>query len=75
MVTWGLCGAAPNPLAERCHESICLPGATTATVQEMHLAALHMLCGAVDREVALRDAPSAMPARRRRFTPDREVRA
>ncbi len=75
MRTWGLCGMAPNPLAERCDEAICLPGATTATVQELHLVALHIVCGAVDREVALRDAPAARPRRSRRFAPGREVRA
>ena len=43
-----------SPLAAACTEAVCLPG-DTATVQEMHLAALHMLCRAVERVVA--DAP------------------
>jgi fructoselysine-6-P-deglycase FrlB-like protein len=51
--TWGVCGAAPNPLAERCDDAVCLAGPSTATVQELHLVAIHMLCAAVDREVAL----------------------
>ena len=53
--TWALCGGAPNPLAELCDDAVCVGGATTATVQELHLVAVHMLCCAVDREVALRD--------------------
>jgi glycosyltransferase involved in cell wall biosynthesis/phosphoheptose isomerase len=77
ITTWGVCGAAPNPLAELCDDAVCLPGPTTATVQELHLVAIHMLCAAVDREVALLDggddarvrAPAKTAARRgaRRF--------
>jgi glycosyltransferase involved in cell wall biosynthesis/phosphoheptose isomerase len=55
MTTWCLTGAAPNPLAELCDEAVCLAAPTTATVQELHLVALHMLCCAVDREVALHE--------------------
>jgi len=51
LTTWALTGDAPNPLAEVCDDALCLPGAGTATVQELHLVALHMICGAVDREV------------------------
>ena len=76
--TWGVCGAPPNPLAELCDDAVCLPGPTTATVQELHLVAIHMLCASVDREVALRDGgddkPVRAPARRsRRFAPAPEV--
>jgi glycosyltransferase involved in cell wall biosynthesis/phosphoheptose isomerase len=53
LATWAILGRAPNPLAEVCDEAICLPGPTAATVQELHLVALHMLCAAVDRELAL----------------------
>jgi type III pantothenate kinase len=49
MTTWTLSGAAPNPLADRCDEAICLDAARCATVQELHLVAVHVLCGAVDR--------------------------
>src|SRR5919199_1472733 len=63
--TWGVCGAAPNPLAERCDDAVCLAGPTTATVQELHLVALHMLCAAVDREVALPDRGAGAGARER----------
>jgi type III pantothenate kinase len=65
IATWALTGDAPNPLAERCDDALCLPGASTATVQELQLVALHMLCGAVDREVARR-ARTSRPQRQRR---------
>ncbi|MEY2535407.1 MAG: hypothetical protein QOF29_3317 [bacterium] len=61
--TWAVSGAAPNPLAEACDEAVCLAGPTTATIQELHLVAIHMLCSAVDREVALRDGGAEQPAR------------
>jgi len=56
--TWAFTGPAPNPLAEVCDEALTLDCASTATVQELHQVAIHMLCGAVDREVALRAAAS-----------------
>jgi fructoselysine-6-P-deglycase FrlB-like protein len=55
---WALTGPAPNPLAEACDEAVTLDCASSATVQELHQVAIHMLCGAVDREVALRAAAS-----------------
>ncbi len=48
---WAITGPGPNPLAEACDQAVCLPG-DTATVQECHLAAVHMLCRAVDAAVA-----------------------
>ncbi len=56
--SWAVTGPGPNPLAGACDDAVCLPG-DTATVQECHLAALHMLCRAVDRKVrAVRAAGS-----------------
>jgi D-sedoheptulose 7-phosphate isomerase len=46
-----LTGPGPNPLAQACDEALCLPG-DPPTVQETHLAAVHMLCHAVERAVA-----------------------
>jgi D-sedoheptulose 7-phosphate isomerase len=54
---WAVTGPAPNPLADACDEALCLPG-DAATVQECHLAALHMLCRAVDATIrAAEDQP------------------
>jgi len=47
---WAITGPGPNPLAAACDRAVCLPG-DTATVQECHLAAVHMLCRAVDTAV------------------------
>ena len=52
--TWALTGAAPNPLADLADEAVALDCGSTATVQELHQVALHLICGAVDREVGLR---------------------
>jgi len=51
LTVWTLTGAAPNPLAALCHERICVGCPHTATVQEAHLVAIHMLCAAVDCEL------------------------
>jgi D-sedoheptulose 7-phosphate isomerase len=58
--TWALTGPGPNPLAAACADAVCLPG-DTSTVQEAHLAALHMLCRAT--EIAL-NPPGPAPASR-----------
>ena len=52
--TWALTGPAPNPLASLCDEAVSVSCEATATVQELHQVALHLVCGEVDREVALR---------------------
>jgi D-sedoheptulose 7-phosphate isomerase len=53
--TWALTGPGPNPLSRAAEESVCIDAPSTATVQELHLVALHLLCAAVD--VRLRVAP------------------
>ncbi|MFI1968615.1 phosphoheptose isomerase [Streptomyces cinnamoneus] len=45
---WSLTGPAPNPLADLGDERLCVEAATTATVQELHLVAVHMMCDAFD---------------------------
>jgi phosphoheptose isomerase len=51
VTTWALTGAAPNPLADACNEAICLSAPRAATVQELHLVAIHVLCRTVDVEI------------------------
>ena len=51
MRTWALTGPPGNPLAERAEESLTVD-AGTATVQEIHLIAVHLLCDAVDAALA-----------------------
>jgi phosphoheptose isomerase len=48
MTTWALTGPAPNPLTQRCHQSVAVPAADTATVQEVHQVVVHLLCATVD---------------------------
>ncbi|MEE1942107.1 SIS domain-containing protein [Streptomyces sp. TRM 70361] len=55
MAVWALTGPAPNPLAAGCDEALCVRADSTATVQELHLVAVHMLCAAFD--AALADLP------------------
>lgn len=50
LATWCLTGPLPNPLADSCDEAVCVyPAgaralALTATVQEAHQVALHLIC-------------------------------
>jgi phosphoheptose isomerase len=54
IVTWCLTGPAPNPLADACGEAVCVYPAgaralsLTATVQEAHQVALHLICLSFD---------------------------
>ena len=50
--TWALTGPAPNPLERACSASVTVPEGSTATVQEVHMVAIHLLCEAVDEAVA-----------------------
>jgi D-sedoheptulose 7-phosphate isomerase len=49
MRVWALTGPRPNPLAEVAEEACCVDAPYTATVQELHLVALHITCAALDR--------------------------
>ncbi|QTA36689.1 D-sedoheptulose-7-phosphate isomerase [Streptomyces sp. CA-256286] len=49
MTVWALTGPAPNPLEAACDEALCVDAPVSATVQELHLVAVHMLCEAFDR--------------------------
>jgi D-sedoheptulose 7-phosphate isomerase len=48
MSTWALTGPAGNPLAEAADDALCVDSPHTATIQEVHLVAVHMLCAAFD---------------------------
>jgi D-sedoheptulose 7-phosphate isomerase len=60
MVVWAMTGRRPNPLAGLAHESLAVDGPSTATVQEVHLVALHLVCAALD--VALGVCPETLVA-------------
>ncbi|MEU3253551.1 SIS domain-containing protein [Streptomyces sp. NPDC006997] len=48
---WALTGPAPNPLLAGSDEALCVAAGSTATVQELHLVAVHMVCEAFDAAV------------------------
>lgn len=48
---WAMTGPAPNPLATVADDAICVAAPDTATVQEVHLVAIHAMCDALDAEV------------------------
>jgi len=52
MITWALTGAPGNPLALRADDCVAVDSPHTATVQEIHLIAIHLLCAAVDESLA-----------------------
>jgi D-sedoheptulose 7-phosphate isomerase len=58
MRAWALTGDAPNPLAVESDSFLAVPTTDTATIQEVHLIALHLVCEGLDRlkgaEVATR---------------------
>jgi phosphoheptose isomerase len=58
--TWALTGPVPNPLAELCDEVASFGCPSTATVQELHMVGLHVMCAAVDREVSLQGGAHAL---------------
>lgn len=48
---WGFTGPFGSPLAEACDEALCVESPYTATVQELHLVALHLLCASLDHHL------------------------
>jgi D-sedoheptulose 7-phosphate isomerase len=56
MRVWALTGPSPNPLAAAADETLCVNAPATATVQEVHLVALHMICEAFDARLDERGA-------------------
>jgi D-sedoheptulose 7-phosphate isomerase len=58
--TWGLTGPSPNALAAACDEAVSVEAPRTATVQEAHLVAVHLLCEAVERHLLAASAPAVV---------------
>jgi D-sedoheptulose 7-phosphate isomerase len=50
---WAITGPMPNPLADEADEYCCVAADYPATVQELHLVCVHVLCAAVDRALGL----------------------
>ena len=73
MTTWALCGLRDCPLAGACDDALCVESPHTATVQEIHLIAIHLLCAAFDH--ALEPALGGAGARVEPALPGAGVRA
>jgi D-sedoheptulose 7-phosphate isomerase len=58
MTAWALTGPAPNPLATRADDAVCVAATATATIQEVHQVVVHLLCAAVD--VAVGASPAQL---------------
>jgi phosphoheptose isomerase len=52
LTVWAMTGPAPNPLAGLADDAICVAGADTSVVQEVHLIAIHALCEALDARIS-----------------------
>ncbi|SDF63556.1 D-sedoheptulose 7-phosphate isomerase [Blastococcus aurantiacus] len=59
ITTLAMTGPAPNPLAAVADDAVCIDSPWTATVQECHLVALHLVCAAFDAAVLAE--PSRVP--------------
>ena len=53
LTVWALTGGAPNPLQQRADDALVVDAPATATVQEVHQVAVHLLCAAVDTALAV----------------------
>ncbi|MFD8804200.1 SIS domain-containing protein [Streptomyces sp. NPDC059597] len=62
MTVWALTGPEPNPLQAAADDAVCVEAGSAATVQELHLVAVHMLCEAFDLAIERRP-PRGHPAR------------
>ena len=62
MQVWAFTGPRPNPLADAAHEALCVDATFTATVQELHLVGLHVLCAGMDLELGVIPAHTGIEA-------------
>jgi D-sedoheptulose 7-phosphate isomerase len=60
LTTWAMTGPAPNPLAAACDEAMTVRSEVTATIQELHLVGLHLLCEAMDSELGTGSYPDPL---------------
>lgn len=69
-----LTGPGPHALRELCSRCACVPCDRTATIQEVHLLCVHVLCAAIDRHVHERSRVGPVEAGRGEPAPDRTTR-
>ncbi len=54
VAVWAMTGPVPNPLARMADRVLHVDAASTSAIQEGHLVAVHALCAAVERALAVR---------------------
>ncbi|WP_454042837.1 PfkB family carbohydrate kinase [Cellulosimicrobium sp. Marseille-Q8652] len=59
LTTWALTGPSPCGLSAACDETLAMQGASTSSVQELHLVVAHALCAALDAHVRRREAEAS----------------
>lgn len=59
LTVWALTGNGPNAMVEAADDAVAVRAPATATVQEVHQVAVHLLCAAVDLQVGADHASSA----------------
>jgi D-sedoheptulose 7-phosphate isomerase len=62
LTVWAFTGPEPNPLAGCVHDALVVDAPLTATVQEMHLVALHLVCEAVDDAIGVSPVVALSPS-------------
>ena len=62
LTVWAFTGPVPNPLAGLADDALVVDAPFTATVQELHLVGVHILCASVDRALGIIPAPVAARA-------------
>ena len=57
LTVWAMTGPAPNPVADLADEVLAIDVPSTTAVQEAHLVAVHAVCAALERHLALPVVP------------------
>ena len=60
LTVWALTGAGPNAMTELADDAVTVAAPATATVQEVHQVAVHLVCAAVDLQVGADHSTSAV---------------
>ena len=70
LTTWALTGPTPNPLAALADETLAIDCDYPATVQELHLVAVHLICAALDVALGVGSERAVrLPGRTGRLSP------
>ena len=59
LTVWALTGNGPNAMTAAADDALSVDAPATATVQEVHQVAVHLLCAAVDLQVGADHPTSA----------------